>query len=92
MNFQTYQGREGLERLAPTWTALAESIPGARFSHFPGWYRAYMTSRKSDPQSVWFVAAYCENNELCAVFPLQFQSRQVKYLRPRQQGQASGVH
>jgi CelD/BcsL family acetyltransferase involved in cellulose biosynthesis len=80
--FQAYQGSQGLERLAPEWTVLAESIPGARFNHFPGWYRAHLVSHRSDPDSLWFIAAY-RDQQLVAVFPLQFQSHRVKILRPK---------
>lgn len=80
--FQAYQGSQGLEHLAPEWTVLAESMPGARFNHFPGWYRAHLASHRSDPASLWFIAAY-RDEQLVAVFPLQFQSHRVKVLRPR---------
>lgn len=80
--FQAYQGSQGLEHLAPEWTALAESMPRARFNHFPGWYRAHLASHRSDPASLWFIAAY-RDQQLVGVFPLQFQSHRVKVLRPR---------
>jgi hypothetical protein len=80
--FVAYQGTEGLKRLTPEWNALARSLPGARFMHFPEWYRAYLTSLVADPSSVWFIAAYrCQS--LAAVFPCQFQSHSVSGLRPR---------
>jgi hypothetical protein len=62
---------------------LAKSIPSARFNHFPGWYRAYLTSRMSDPDTVWFIAAYRDGRELAAIAPLQFQRRRVRLLHPR---------
>jgi CelD/BcsL family acetyltransferase involved in cellulose biosynthesis len=80
--FRAYQGPQGLESLAPEWTTLVESMPDARFCHFPGWYRAHVISNRSDPASFWFVAAY-RDQKLVAVFPLQFQSHRVKILRPR---------
>jgi CelD/BcsL family acetyltransferase involved in cellulose biosynthesis len=82
LQFRAYQGSQGLEFLAPQWTALAESIPGAAFNHFPGWYRAHLLSQRCDPNSLWFIAAY-RAQRLVAVFPLQFQSHRVKILRPR---------
>jgi CelD/BcsL family acetyltransferase involved in cellulose biosynthesis len=80
--FQAYQGSQGLEHLAPEWTVLAESMPSARFNHFPGWYRAHLASHRSDPASLWFIAAY-RDQQLVAVFPLQFQNHRVKVLRPK---------
>jgi CelD/BcsL family acetyltransferase involved in cellulose biosynthesis len=82
-HFLAFQGLEGLERIAPEWLRLAASIADARFNHFPGWYRAHLTSGMSDPASVWFVACYGENQQLTGIFPLQFQRRTVKFLRPR---------
>jgi len=82
LRFKAHRGLPGLEHLAPDWIVLAKSIAGARFNHMPGWYRAYLSSNKSDASSVWFVAAY-RDAELVAVFPLQFQNRRVKFLQPR---------
>jgi CelD/BcsL family acetyltransferase involved in cellulose biosynthesis len=79
--FVAHQGLEGLQRLAPEWSALAHSLPGARFMHFPEWYRAYLSSLASDPARVWFIAAY-RDEELAAVFPLEFQDHRVGVLRP----------
>jgi len=80
--FETYQGLEGLESLAPAWTTLVESMPGARFVHFPEWYRAYLVSLESDPSRVWFIGAY-RHQKLVGVFPLQFQKYLVKGMQPR---------
>jgi CelD/BcsL family acetyltransferase involved in cellulose biosynthesis len=80
--FRAYQGSLGLECLDREWMALAESIPDARFNHFPGWYRAHLGSKRSDPQSCWFITAR-RGQTLVAVFPMQFQSHRVKILRPK---------
>jgi hypothetical protein len=80
--FKAYQGLEGLESLAPEWTSLVESIPGARFVHYPEWYRAYVCTLESDPSRVWFIAAY-QTQQLIGVFPLQFQKYVVKGMQPR---------
>jgi hypothetical protein len=80
--FVAYQGAEGLRCLGPEWTHLAQSLPGARFMHFPEWYRAYLSSLVADPSSVWFIAAY-RYQSLVAVFPCQFQSHCISGLRPR---------
>jgi CelD/BcsL family acetyltransferase involved in cellulose biosynthesis len=80
--FETYQGLEGLESLAPAWSALVESMPGARFAHYPEWYRAYLCSLESDPSRVWFIGAY-QHQKLIGVFPLQFQKYVVKGMQPR---------
>jgi CelD/BcsL family acetyltransferase involved in cellulose biosynthesis len=80
--FRAYQGLQGLEQLAPEWTALVESLNGAGFNYFPEWYRAYVSSRRSDPNCVWFIAAY-RDRELAAVFPLQLQTHRVRFLQPR---------
>jgi CelD/BcsL family acetyltransferase involved in cellulose biosynthesis len=79
--FQAYQGFEGLARLTPGWTELAESLPAAGFVHFPEWYRAYLSSLESDPRRVWFIGAF-RRQKLVGVFPLQFQAYQVRGLRP----------
>jgi hypothetical protein len=79
--FRAYQGSQGLECLDREWLMLAESIPDARFNHFPGWYRAHLASNRSDPAGFWFLAAH-RDQKLVAVFPLQFQSHRVKVLRP----------
>jgi CelD/BcsL family acetyltransferase involved in cellulose biosynthesis len=79
--FVAHQGLEGLQRLAPAWTALAHSLRGARFMHFPEWYRAYLSSLAPDPARVWFIGAY-RDQELVAVFPLEFQNHRVGGLRP----------
>jgi len=80
--FTPYQGLEGLESLAPAWTALTESMPGARFVHYPEWYRAYLVSLETDPSRVWFIGAY-RQQKLIGVFPLQFQKYVVKGMQPR---------
>jgi CelD/BcsL family acetyltransferase involved in cellulose biosynthesis len=82
LSFQPYQGAEGLEQLSAEWTLLAESIPNARFVHFPEWYRAYLWSLETDRSRMWFVAARREQ-KLVAVFPLQFQPYRIGWLRPR---------
>jgi CelD/BcsL family acetyltransferase involved in cellulose biosynthesis len=79
---RAYQGPRGLLELAPEWTTLAASIPGARFNHFPEWYQSYLTSGCCDPARIWFIAAY-RNQELVAIFPLQNQTHSVSILRPR---------
>jgi CelD/BcsL family acetyltransferase involved in cellulose biosynthesis len=68
--------------LAPEWNRLAGSIPDVRFLHLPCWYRAYLSSQQCDAADVWFVAAY-RGSQLVAVFPLQIQSHQVAFLKPR---------
>jgi hypothetical protein len=80
--FVAHQGLDGLQRLAAQWTTLVESLPGARFMHFPEWYRAYLSSLAPDPARVWFIAAY-RDQELVGIFPLEFQSHRVIGLRPR---------
>jgi CelD/BcsL family acetyltransferase involved in cellulose biosynthesis len=82
VTFVVHQGLNGLQRLAPEWTQLVETLPGARFVHYPEWYRAYLSSLASDPARVWFIAAY-RDQQLVAIFPLQFQSHRVSGLRPR---------
>jgi len=82
LTFKLFRGREGLEQLAPPWKDLADSLPGARFVHYPQWYRAYITSLEPNPQLVQFVAAY-RNEQLIGVLPLQFQSNLTRWLRPR---------
>ncbi len=80
--FQAFRGSEGLERLAPEWSALVESMPGARFNHFPEWYRAYLSSLEPDPSRLWFIAAR-RGATLAAVCPLHFQDFQFGAFRPR---------
>jgi CelD/BcsL family acetyltransferase involved in cellulose biosynthesis len=80
--FVAYQGTLGLQQLAPEWEAMAASIPGASFNHFPGWYRAYLASNRCDPAKIWFIAAY-RKQRLVAIFPLQFQTHLIRVLRPR---------
>jgi CelD/BcsL family acetyltransferase involved in cellulose biosynthesis len=82
LQFRAHQGLKGLEQLDGVWQILAQSIPGAGFNHFPGWYRAYLVSAACDPANVWFVAAY-RGEEVVGIFPLQFQKRQVSFVRPR---------
>ena len=81
--FVAFQGVDGLERIAPAWLRLVESMPYARFNHFPGWYRAHLVSGRTDPATVWFLAAYDDNERLTGIFPLQSQSRDVRFLHPR---------
>jgi CelD/BcsL family acetyltransferase involved in cellulose biosynthesis len=83
--FQAHQGRPGLQHLTPEWTRLVELMPGARFDHFPCWYRAYLTSGDCDPASVWFIAAH-RDAQLVAVCPLQLQRHRVPFLNPRYLG------
>jgi CelD/BcsL family acetyltransferase involved in cellulose biosynthesis len=83
--FEAHQGWAGLEHLTPEWTRLAASLSGAKFLHFPGWYRAYLASKRCDPASVWFIAAH-RGTRLVAVFPLQFQRHRVILLQPRYLG------
>jgi CelD/BcsL family acetyltransferase involved in cellulose biosynthesis len=87
--FQAHQGLSGLQRLTPEWMRLVDLIPGARFNHFPEWYRAYLTSSNCDPANVWFIAAYREG-QLVAICPLQFQNHRVPLLHPRYLGTIEG--
>jgi len=80
--FRSYPGEAGLEQLAPEWDGLVRSIPDARFPHFPGWYRAYLASKRCDAATVSFVAAY-RGPRLVGVFPLQDQPHHVALLKPR---------
>jgi CelD/BcsL family acetyltransferase involved in cellulose biosynthesis len=82
MIFRAYQGHEGLSQLAAEWTALLDTMPNARFNHFPEWYRAYLSPLVSDAERVWFIAGY-RSGKLRAVFPLRFQDHSVGMLRPR---------
>jgi CelD/BcsL family acetyltransferase involved in cellulose biosynthesis len=86
VTFHAHQGPLGLEQLAPQWSRLVTTIPKACFYHYPDWYRAYLRSHRCDPASVWFIAAYRKPDELVAIFPLQFQSRRVRFLKPRYLG------
>src|SRR5450432_3692479 len=81
LDFRAFQGRRGLEELSSTWMALAESLPGARFVHFPGWYRAYLSSLEADAQRVWFVAAY-RDEALVGILPLHFHAYALKGMHP----------
>jgi hypothetical protein len=87
--FQAYQGLAGLQHLSEEWARLLQSMPGARFNHFPGWHRAYLASGDFDPANVWFIAAYREG-ELAAICPLQFQTHRVPFLQPRYLGTLEG--
>lgn len=80
--FHAYQGPSGFQELSAQWLQLAESIPGARFNHYPGWYRAFLASSCCDPSSVWFVTAH-RQQQLIAIFPLQFQTRTIRMLHPQ---------
>jgi CelD/BcsL family acetyltransferase involved in cellulose biosynthesis len=82
LTFQASQGLAALEQLAPAWRALAEAMPGARFNHFPEWYRAYLPSLEADPNRVWFIAAY-RGQTLVAICPLHFQDFRAGAFRPR---------
>jgi hypothetical protein len=82
LEFQAFQGLQGFERLAPAWRKFAEGMPGARFNHFPEWYRAYLLSLETDPDRVWFIAAY-RAAALAGVFPLHFQDIRAMAFRPR---------
>jgi CelD/BcsL family acetyltransferase involved in cellulose biosynthesis len=89
LEFQAHQGLPGLQHLTEDWTRLLESLPAARFNHFPGWYRAYLASGEFDPANVWFIAAY-RGRELVAICPLQFQSHRVPLVQPRYLGTLEG--
>jgi len=80
--FQALRGLEGFERLAPAWRTFAQGMPGARFNHFPEWYRAYLSSLETDPNRVWFIAAY-RGAALAGIFPLHFQDVRAMTFRPR---------
>jgi CelD/BcsL family acetyltransferase involved in cellulose biosynthesis len=80
--FQAFRGREGFERLAPEWRKFVEAMEGASFYHFPEWYRAYMSSLETDPERVWFIAAY-RGGALAGVFPLHFQDFRAIPFQPR---------
>jgi CelD/BcsL family acetyltransferase involved in cellulose biosynthesis len=82
LTFQASQGLAALEQLGPAWRALAGAMPGARFNHFPEWYRAYLPSLEADPNRVWFVAAY-RGQTLVAICPLHFQDFRAGAFRPR---------
>lgn len=82
LTFQALQGLEGFERLAPEWRQFAQAMPGARFNHLPEWYRAYLSSLETDPNRVWFIAAY-RGRVLAGIFPLHFQDFRAVAFRPR---------
>lgn len=85
LTFHAGQGLRALEQLLPAWDALLESMPDARFNHFPEWYRAYLSSLESDPNRVWFVSAH-RNQDLVAIFPMHFQDFRAGAFRPRMLG------
>jgi CelD/BcsL family acetyltransferase involved in cellulose biosynthesis len=87
--FQAHQGLPGLQYLSQEWARLLQSMPDARFNHYPGWHRAYLASAEFDPANVWFIAAY-RDAELVAICPLQFQSHRVPLLHPRYLGTLEG--
>ena len=87
--FQAHQGLPGLQHLTQDWLHLLETMPGARFNHFPGWYRAYLASGDIDPASVWFIAVH-RGAQLVGICPLQFQNHRVPLLHPRYLGTLKG--
>jgi CelD/BcsL family acetyltransferase involved in cellulose biosynthesis len=82
LTFRAYRGAEGLEALAPEWSALVAAMPGARFNHFPEWYRAYLSSLEPRPHNLLFIAAR-RGPTLTAVCPLHFQDFHFGAFRPR---------
>jgi len=82
LRFRAYQGAAGLATITPEWTARLAGLPDTRFMHMPQWYRAYLASKRCDAARIWFVAAY-RQQELVAVFPLQFQQYRASWLQPR---------
>lgn len=80
--FQAYRGLEGLEQLAPEWSALVDTMPDARFNQFPEWYRSYLSSLEPNPSRLWFIAAR-RGPTLAAVCPLHFQDFHFGRFRPR---------
>jgi len=82
LEFEALQGLAGLERLAPEWTSLVDSLPRPRFLDYPQWYRAYLRSGRSDPARTWFVSAR-RGAELVAIIPLQFQEYLGGAIQPR---------
>ena len=83
LQFEAYQGPEGLDRLSAEWEQLAATLPGGpRFFDLPHWYRPLFVAQGCDPQGVWFIAAR-RAGVLVAVCPLQFQPFRVLGLRPR---------
>ena len=82
LTFEPHQGLQGLESLSGEWSRLLASISEVKFNHVPGWYRAYLKSGECDPACVWFIAVY-RHGQLVAICPLQFQSHQIRLLRPR---------
>jgi hypothetical protein len=82
LSFTAHRGIAGLQQLERSWTELAESMPAMRFNHLPGLYRAFLASGGCDPDSVWFITAY-RNQDLVAICPLQFQNHLVQVLQPR---------
>ncbi|HEV2701266.1 MAG TPA: GNAT family N-acetyltransferase, partial [Steroidobacteraceae bacterium] len=89
LTFQAHQGLPGLRHLNEDWLRLLESMPGASFNHFPGWYRAYLSCGDVDAAKVWFIAIH-RNAQLVAICPLQFQSHRVPFLHPRYLGTLKG--
>ncbi|MFZ0501276.1 MAG: GNAT family N-acetyltransferase [Steroidobacteraceae bacterium] len=72
VQFQPYKGLSGLEQLLPEWLELLQSMPDARFIHYPEWYRAYLKSLAPDRSRVWFVAAR-RDGRLVGILPLEFR-------------------
>jgi CelD/BcsL family acetyltransferase involved in cellulose biosynthesis len=76
LEFQLVRGRDGLASIAADWTRLLGSLPGLRFFHGPGWYRAFMENVASDPDEVIFVVAY-RDGRMAGVVPLRRSARKV---------------
>lgn len=87
LTFRAFHGLEGLECLAASWREFVVGMRNARFNQLPEWYRAFLSSLGTDPERVWFIAAY-RGAELAGIFPLHFQNFSALAFRPRVLGTA----
>ncbi len=75
--YKIYQGLEGLEKIKERWERLLPRVDDLCFTHFPGWFVAYMKYLAVDPERFYFVGVETKSDRLIAIFP--FELREISF-------------
>ena len=56
ISYEYYRGEEGLKEIWPQWEELLPYVEDVCFTHYPGWYAAYMNNLTTEGCAITFVS------------------------------------
>jgi CelD/BcsL family acetyltransferase involved in cellulose biosynthesis len=67
---QVFNGRQGLQELAPAWQALTAGLASPRFFHLVEWHQCNLDFLEPEPEAVSY-CAFFDGTELVAILPIR---------------------